>query len=196
MGNIIGYARVSTAKQAAHGTSLESQEQALTDAGAFRIFIDKGISGAKAQRPALDEMLEYLRPGDTVLVTRLDRLGRSMRHLVELVNELKDKGIGFKSLQEGIDTGNINGQLVFNIFASLAEFERGLIMERTAKGLQSARERGKLGGRPPKHDTAKIALVKKLHDAGELTPKQIANTAEVSVSTMYRLLKKAENHDA
>lgn len=192
MGNIIGYARVSTAKQAAHGTSLESQEHALTDAGAFRIFIDKGISGAKAQRPALDEMLEYLRPGDTVLVTRLDRLGRSMRHLVELVNELKDKGIGFKSLQEGIDTGNINGQLVFNIFASLAEFERGLIMERTAKGLQSARERGKLGGRPPKHDAAKIALVKKLHDAGELTPKQIANTAEVSVSTMYRLLKKAE----
>ena len=192
MGNIIGYARVSTAKQAVHGTSLESQEQALTDAGAFRIFIDKGISGAKAQRPALDEMLEYLRPGDTVLVTRLDRLGRSMRHLVELVNELKDKGIGFKSLQEGIDTGNINGQLVFNIFASLAEFERGLIMERTAKGLQSARERGKLGGRPPKHDAAKIALVKKLHDAGELTPKQIANTAEVSVSTMYRLLKKAE----
>ncbi|WP_396278481.1 recombinase family protein [Glutamicibacter creatinolyticus] len=196
MGNIIGYARVSTAKQAAPGTSLESQEHALTDAGAFRIFIDKGISGAKAQRPALDEMLEYLRPGDTVLVTRLDRLGRSMRHLVELVNELKDKGIGFKSLQEGIDTGNINGQLVLNIFASLAEFERGLIMERTAKGLQSARERGKLGGRPPKHDATKIALVKKLHDAGELTPKQIANTAEVSVSTMYRLLKKAENHDA
>lgn len=193
MGNIIGYARVSTAKQAAHGTSLESQEAALTEAGAFKIFTDRGISGAKAQRPALDEMLEYLRPGDTVLVTRLDRLGRSMRHLVELVNELKDKGIGFKSLQEGIDTGNINGQLVFNIFASLAEFERGLIMERTAKGLQSARERGKLGGRPPKHDADKVALVKKLHDAGELTPKQIASAAEISVSTMYRLLKKAES---
>ncbi|GAB3621149.1 recombinase family protein [Glutamicibacter endophyticus] len=192
MGNIIGYARVSTAKQAAQGTSLESQEEALRDAGAFKIFIDRGVSGAKAKRPALDEMLDYLRPGDTVLVTRLDRLGRSMRHLVELVNELKDKGINFRSLQEGIDTGNINGQLVFNIFASLAEFERGLIMERTAKGLHSARERGKLGGRPPKHDAEKIALVKKLHDAGELTPKQIANTAEVSVSTMYRLLKKAE----
>lgn len=105
-------------------------------------------------------MLEYLRPGDSVLGTRYDRLGRSMRHQVELVNDLRDKGIGFKSLQEGIDTGNINGQLVFNIFASLAEFERGLIMERTAKGLQSAREHGKLGGRPPKHDAEKIALVK------------------------------------
>lgn len=192
MSRIIGYARVSTAKQAAHGTSLESQETALTEAGAYRVFIDRGVSGAKASRPELDTMLDYLRDGDTVLVTRLDRLGRSMRHLVELVNDLKERGVGFKSLQEGIDTSNINGQLVFNIFASLAEFERGIIQERTAKGLQSARERGKLGGRPPKHDAAKIALVKKLHMQGELTPQQIANAAEVSVSTMYRLLKKEE----
>lgn len=187
MGNLIGYARVSTAKQAAHGTSLEHQERALTEAGASKVFTDRGISGAKAQRPALDEMLKYLRPGDTVLVTRLDRLGRSMRHLVELVNDLKAQEVGFRSLQEGIDTSNINGQLVFNIFASLAEFERGLIQERTAKGLQSARERGKLGGRPRKYDAEKVALVKQMHGEGH-KPQVIANAAGVSVSTMYRLL--------
>lgn len=192
MGRIIGYARVSTAKQAAHGTSLESQEAALNDAGAYRVFIDKGVSGAKSSRPELDNMLDYLRDGDTVLVTRLDRLGRSMRHLVELVNDLKDKGIGFKSLQEGIDTGNINGQLVFNIFASLAEFERSLIMERTSKGLATARERGKLGGRPPKHDPAMAGKIKELHTSGKLTPKEIAASQGISVSTMYRLLKKEE----
>lgn len=195
MGNLIGYARVSTARQAAHGTSLESQEVALSAAGAYKIFTDRGVSGAKAQRPALDEMLGYLRSGDTVLVTRLDRLGRSMRHLVELVNDLKGKGVGFKSLQEGIDTSNINGQLVFNIFASLADFERGLIMERTAKGLQSARERGKLGGRPKKHDAEKIALVKRMHTEGH-SPQVIAKAAEISVSTMYRLLNKAENNES
>lgn len=195
MGNLIGYARVSTAKQAAHGTSLDSQHEALNSAGASKIFTDRGVSGAKAKRPALDEMLHYLRPGDTVLVTRLDRLGRSMRNLVELVNDLKGKDVGFKSLQEGIDTSNINGQLVFNIFASLADFERGLIMERTAKGLQSARERGKLGGRPKKHDAEKIALVKRMHTEGH-SPQVIANAAGISISTMYRLLNKAETGDA
>lgn len=192
MGNIIGYARVSTAKQVQHGTSLDSQEQALKEAGAYKIFIDRGVSGAKTQRPALDNILDFLRTDAKVLVTRLDRLGRSMRHLVELINDLKVKDIHFKSIQDGIDTSNINGQLVFNIFASLAEFERGLIQERTAKGLQSEPERGKLGGRPPKHDAEAIALVKRMHDTGE-SPDVIAGAAKVSVSTMYRLLKKAEN---
>ena len=114
-----------------------------------------------------------------------------MRHLVELVNDLKNKGIGFKSLQDGIDAGNINGQLVFNIFASPAESKRGLIMERNAKGLQSAREQGKLGEQPPKYDADKIAQVKRMHAAGE-SPEVIAGAASVSVSTMYRLLKKKE----
>lgn len=189
MGNIIGYTRVSTAKQSEHGTSMETQEAELIAAGASKVFADKGVSGAKASRPELDKMLDYLRAGDTLLVTRLDRLGRSMQHLVQLVAELKERGIAFRSLQEGIDTGNINGQLVFNIFASLAEFERALISERTSKGRAEAKARGKLGGRPPKYDAKKIALVKKLHAGGDMSPKEIADAAQVSVSTMYRLLK-------
>lgn len=192
MGHIIGYARVSTAKQAEHGTSLEIQERDLTAAGANRVFVDKGVSGAKASRPELDKMLDHLREGDTLLVTRLDRLGRSMQHLVELVAQLKERGIAFRSLQEGIDTSNINGQLVFNIFASLAEFERALINERTSKGREKARERGKLGGRPRKFDAKKVALVKKLHAGGDMSPKEIADAAQVSVSTMYRLLRMEE----
>lgn len=192
MANIIGYTRVSTAKQSEQGTSLDSQENELLAAGASKVFVEKGVSGAKASRPELDKMLEYLREGDTLLVTRLDRLGRSMQHLVQLVAELKDRGIAFRSLQEGIDTGNINGQLVFNIFASLAEFERALINERTSKGREKARERGKLGGRPRKYDAKKVALVKKLHAGGDMSPKEIADAAQVSVSTMYRLLKLEE----
>lgn len=192
MGHIIGYARVSTAKQADRGTSLEIQERDLTTAGANRVFVDKGVSGAKASRPELDKMLDHLREGDTLLVTRLDRLGRSMQHLVELVAQLKERGIAFRSLQEGIDTSNINGQLVFNIFASLAEFERALINERTSKGREEARARGKLGGRPRTYDAKKVALVKKLHAGGDMSPKEIADAAQVSVSTMYRLLRMEE----
>lgn len=189
MSHIIGYARVSSTRQADHGTSLETQEAALKDAGANRIFIERGVSGAKASRPELDAMLDHLREGDTLLVTRLDRLGRSMQHLVELVADLKERGVAFRSLQEGIDTSNINGQLVFNIFASLAEFERALLLERTSKGREAARARGRLGGRPRKYDAKKIALIKTLHSQGTMTPQEIATAAQVSVSTMYRLLK-------
>lgn len=192
MGHIIGYARVSTAKQAEHGTSLDSQKSDLTAAGAYRVFIDEGVSGAKASRPELDNMLDHLRDGDTLLVTRLDRLGRSMQHLVQLVADLKERGIAFRSLQEGIDTSNINGQLVFNIFASLAEFERAIILERTSKGQAAARARGKMGGRPRKYDAKKVANVKLDHESGRFSPKEIAERNKVSVSTMYRLLKMGE----
>jgi len=112
-----------------------------------------------------------------------------MQHLVSLVAELKDRGITFKSISEGIDTSTINGELVFNIFASLASFERELIRERTSAGLASARARGRLGGRPKKYDAKKIALIKRLHAAGDMTPQEIADAAQVSVSSMYRLLK-------
>lgn len=184
MSSIIGYARVSTADQ-----NPELQLDALEKAGAAKVYTDHGVSGAKTERPELDKMLEYLRAGDTLLVWRLDRLGRSMQHLVTLVAQLKERGIIFRSLHEGIDTSTINGELVFGIFASLAEFERGLIKERTNAGLASARARGRLGGRPKKYDAKKIALIKRLHAAGDMTPQEIADAAQVSVSSMYRLLK-------
>ncbi|MPY12313.1 recombinase family protein [Arthrobacter bussei] len=184
MGHIIGYARVSTTDQ---HTGL--QHDALTKAGASRVFTDHGVSGAKTTRPELDKMLDYLRPGDTLLVWRLDRLGRSMQHLVGLVAELKDRGVTFRSLHEGIDTSTINGELVFNIFASLAAFERELIRERTSAGLASARARGRLGGRPKKHNDATVQRIKELRAMGTMTPSEVAAAAKVSVSTMYRLLR-------
>ena len=139
---LIGYARVSTQDQ-----KLSSQRDALKKAGCERIYTDK-ISGASENRSGLDKAMDQLRPGDTLVVWKLDRLGRSLSHLVELVNNLKEREIGFRSLQENIDTTSGVGKLVFHIFASLAEFERDLIRERTIAGLNSARARGRLGGRP------------------------------------------------
>jgi DNA invertase Pin-like site-specific DNA recombinase len=184
MGHIIGYARVSTTDQ-----HTDLQHDALTAAGAARIYTDHGVNGAKTTRPELDKMLDYLRTGDTLLVWRLDRLGRSMQHLVTLVADLKERSITFRSLHEGIDTSTINGELVFNIFASLATFERELIRERTSAGLASARARGRLGGRPKKHNDATVQRIKELHAQGIMTPQEIADAAKVSVSTMYRLLR-------
>lgn len=184
MGSTVGYARVSTSDQ-----NTDLQLDALAKAGVEKVFTDHGVSGAKTERPELDKMLDYLRAGDTLLVWRLDRLGRSMQHLVSLVADLKKRGITFRSLSEGIDTSTANGELVFNIFASLASFERELIRERTSAGLTAARERGRLGGRPRKYDAKKVDLVKRLHAAGNMTPQQIADAAQVSVSSMYRLLR-------
>lgn len=188
MGNIIGYARVSTAAQAKDGTSLESQRDALTSAGASRVFAE-AVSGKKASRPELDAMLDYLREGDTVLVSSLDRMGRTMTDLVTIVNGLAERGVNFKSIREGIDTSGAAGRMVFHVFAALAEFEHATILERTEKGRVSAAERGRKGGRPRKYDGKKIALVKRLHSAGDMTPREVADAAGVSLSTMYRLLK-------
>ena len=188
MGNIIGYARVSTTAQAKDGTSLDSQRQALTAAGASRVFAE-AVSGKKASRPELDAMLDYLREGDTVLVASLDRMGRTMADLVALVNQLQDRGINFRSIREGIDTSGPAGRMVFHVFAALAEFEHATILERTEKGRQSAAEKGRKGGRPRKYDAKKVALVKRLHGTGDMTPREVADAAGVSVSTMYRLLK-------
>lgn len=172
--------RPSTTAQAKDGTSLESQRQALAEAGASRVFAE-AASGKKAHRPELDAMLNYLREGDTVLVCSLDRMGRTMADLVVLVNELRERGINFRSIREGIDTSGAAGRMVFHIFASLAEFEHATILERT--------EKGRKGGRPRKYDAKKIALVKRLHGAGGMTPHEVADAVGVSVSTMYRLLK-------
>ena len=140
MGRLIGYARVSTGEQ-----ELQMQLDALEEAGCVEIFKDKA-SGARSSRPGLDACIEALEPGDTLVVWRLDRLGRSMPHLVSLVQELLGKGIGFRSLLDGaIDTTTASGELMFNIFSSLAQFERRLIQERTQAGLAAVRARGRLG---------------------------------------------------
>ena len=139
---LIGYARVSTTDQ-----TLDLQKDALQKAGCDRIFTDTA-SGAKAERTGLDEALSYVRPGDTLVVWRLDRLGRSLRHLIETITALDNRKIGFKSTTESIDTTTSGGKLIFHIFGALAEFERDIIRERTQAGLTAARARGRKGGRP------------------------------------------------
>src|SRR5215212_1666587 len=139
---LIGYARISTTEQ-----TLDLQRDALEKAGCDQIFADR-VSGTKAERKGLTEALSHLRAGDTLVVWRLDRLGRSLRHLIDTITALNDRGVGFKSLQENIDTTTSGGKLVFHIFGALAEFEREIIRERTQAGLKSARSRGKIGGRP------------------------------------------------
>src|SRR5574339_109562 len=154
---LIGYARVSTADQ-----TLVLQQDALTKTGCERIFTDTA-SGSHVVRPGLDEALGFVRPGDTLVVWRLDRLGRSLRHLIDTVSVLQDRGIGLKSLQEQIDTTTSGGKLVFHVFGALAEFERDLIRERTNAGLTAARARGRLGGRPKALDAKKAQIAQSLY---------------------------------
>jgi DNA invertase Pin-like site-specific DNA recombinase len=179
----IGYARVSTGEQ-----TLDLQRDALTAAGCDRICSDTA-SGARAERPGLTEALGHLRAGDTLVVWRLDRLGRSLRHLIETVMALEQRGVGFKSLSEAIDTTSPNGKLIFHIFGALAEFERELIRERTRAGLTAARARGRTGGRPKAlGDPQRLALARALY-ANKQTPiETICRTLKVSRATLYRYL--------
>lgn len=177
-----GYARVSTLEQ-----NLNLQTDALTAAGCKEIVTDE-ISGSMVERPGLNKLLEKLRHGDELIVWRLDRLGRSIRHLIELINNFHNKGIIFRSLTESIDTSTNNGRLIFNIFASLAEFERNLIRERTMAGLSAARARGKKGGRKPK-DKSKINAAIQLYNKRELTVEQICKAIGISRGTLYKYIK-------
>ena len=155
---IIGYARVSTFEQ-----TLDLQQDALAAAGCERFFTDT-ISGGKSDRPGLTEAIDYVRPGDVLVVWRLDRLGSSLKNLIEVMTKLNERGIGFRSLTEQIDTTTPGGKLIFHIFGSLAEFERDLIRERTQAGLAAARARGRKGGRPKKLGTpGKIAMARSLY---------------------------------
>ena len=186
MGKLVGYGRVSTGEQ-----DLELQLNALKTAGCsdVDIYTDKA-SGVRASRPRLDNCLAALQPGDTLVVWRLDRLGRSMPHLVGLVEELLGKGVGFRSLQDGaIDTTTASGELMFNIFSSLAQFERRLIQERTTAGLAAARARGRLGGRKPiRPDDPRVVSAKQLHKDRSLSIDQICATLGISRPTFYRYL--------
>jgi DNA invertase Pin-like site-specific DNA recombinase len=183
----IGYARVSTGEQ-----TLDLQLDALTNAGCGKVY-QETASGAKADRPVLEDVLSYLRSGDTLVVWRLDRLGRSLQHLIEVVAILAERGIGFKSLTEQIDTTTPGGKLIFHIFGSLAEFERDLIRERTHAGLAAARARGRLGGRPKKLTDAKqLELARTLYTGGQTDIATICRTLGISRATLYRALKPAE----
>jgi len=184
MGKKIGYARVSTGDQ-----DLNLQARELKAAGCKQVFTDR-VSGSKSERPGLDACLKTLKKGDTLVVWRLNRLGRSMQHLVNVVAELKGRGVGFKSLRDGaIDTTTASGELVFNIFAALAQFERELIRERTMAGLSAARARGRLGGRRPiAPDDPKVRTAKKLHADKSISIGDICNTLKISRATLYRYL--------
>jgi DNA invertase Pin-like site-specific DNA recombinase len=190
---IYGYVRVSTAQQAREGTSLASQRKLLTDAGAERLFEDAGQSGVKKNRPALDDLLDHLRRDDTVVVTKLDRLGRSLSHLVSLIEDFSGKGITFKSLSEGIDSSTSAGRLMIGVFGALAEFERDRIEERTSVGRAAARAKGRLGGRPRSYDAAMVMKARKIHGNTDLTSKEKAAALGVSVATYYRLLQKEDD---
>jgi DNA invertase Pin-like site-specific DNA recombinase len=178
-GQLVGYARVSTRQQ-----DLGLQLDALEQAGCARIFKDVG-SGTIRKRPQLEACLDYLRAGDTLVVWRLDRLGRSLRHLVEAVAQLEERGIAFLSLREAIDTTTAGGRLQLHLFAALAEFERELIRERSQAGREVAKAAGRLGGRPPKLTPEKKAAAIAMRAEGKMTMSQIARSLGVGRTTLY-----------
>jgi DNA invertase Pin-like site-specific DNA recombinase len=180
--HLYGYARVSTGLQ-----DPALQLDALKAAGCARIFTDKA-SGKLDRRPQLDKLFEVVLPGDVVVVWRLDRLGRSLKHLIATVTELGEKGIGFRSLTEGFDTTTASGRLLFHIMGALSEFERQLIVERTQAGLAAARARGRHGGRPPTMTAEKVRIAREMYDSREHTVNTIASTLGVSRQTIYRHL--------
>lgn len=181
---LIGYMRISTDEQ-----KLNLQEDDLKRAGCTKIFQDIA-SGAKTDRNGLEECLEYIREGDTLVVWKLDRLGRSLKHLIDVVTDLTSRNIGFKSLKECIDTNTSGGKLVFHIFGALAEFERDLIRERTRAGLEAARARGREGGRPPKMTPKKIQMAMDLMDKSNYTPAEVCREFKIHRTTLYRNLAK------
>ncbi len=182
---LIGYARVSTQEQ---DTELQLRE--LKQAGCKRVFEEKA-SGAQRERPQLQEALKFMREGDTLVVWKLDRLARSLKQLIETVEEFDQRGAHLRSLTEDIDTKTAGGRLIFHIFGALAEFERGLIRERTLAGLAAAKARGRVGGRPKTITEKKLRTAQTLLAAGDLTVSEVANQIGVSASTLYRHIPSA-----
>jgi DNA invertase Pin-like site-specific DNA recombinase len=182
---LIGYARVSTTEQHLH-----LQQDALTAAGCLKIFTDT-ISGTKSERKGLTEALDYVRGGDTLVVWRLDRLGRSLKDLIERITDLHSRNIGFKSLTENIDTTTSGGKLIFHIFGALAEFERDIITERTNAGLTAARARGRQGGRPRSSlsDEKKLQMARHMYENKGLPVRDICKALGIPRSTFYKYVK-------
>jgi DNA invertase Pin-like site-specific DNA recombinase len=179
---LVGYARVSTDDQD-HALQLD----ALRQAGCERI-ITETASGSRHDRPELTRLLEHARSGDVLVVWRLDRLGRSLRHLIELSEQLQSRGIALRSLNEAIDTSTVAGRFMFSILASLGQMERELIVERTRAGLRAAAARGRRGGRPPALDDAKIRAARAMLAGGTMSAGEVARQLGVSASTLYRHL--------
>lgn len=179
---LVGYCRVSTDTQ-----NLGLQREALTKVGCERIF-EETASGAQRERPELGRALDYVRKGDVLCVWKLDRLARSLRQLLETGEALADRGIGLRSLTESIDTTTPGGRLVFHVFGALAEFERGIIRERTVAGLENARRLGRKGGRPRAMTEADIAKAKAMLAVPDITVEAVAQTLGVSSATLYRSL--------
>ena len=181
---LIGYCRVSTSDQ-----DLSLQLDALKKAGCEKIFRDK-ISGAKADRPALKKALDFARKGDTIVVWRLDRLGRSLKDLIQIVHQLEENKVGIKSLNESLDTTTPGGRLIFHVFGAIAEFERSLIRERTMAGLQAARARGRNGGRPKSLSDKNVQLAQAMLTDPEVTVADVCKQLGTSPATLYRYLPK------
>jgi DNA invertase Pin-like site-specific DNA recombinase len=181
---LIGYARVSTLDQ-----TLALQQDALRAAGCEQLYTDT-VSGSVTERPGLTQALSHLRAGDTLVVWRLDRLGRSLPHLIETVGQLQERGVGFRPLEEQIDTTTSGGKLVFHVFGALAEFERDLIRERTHAGLQAARARGRLFGRPKLLSPQQIKQLQSLAKDEQNTVTEICQTLGISRATYYRYVRK------
>ncbi len=177
---IFGYARVSTADQ-----SLDAQRDALRQAGVEKIFEEKR-TGKNRERPELEKLFEQLRKGDVIVVTKYDRLARSLRDLIDIVEQIRELGAGFRSLGEDIDTTTPAGRLVFHVFGSIAEFERERIVERTNEGLKAARSRGRIGGRPKALSDEAKAEVRRMRDEERRAVKDIAQIFNVSRATIYR----------
>ena len=183
----IGYARVSTQDQ-----NLDLQKDALEKAGCEQIIVDK-VSGTVAERPGLKQIKAILRKGDTLVVWRLDRLGRSLKDLIEWINYLDEKKVGLKSLQEAIDTSTSTGKLVFHIFGALAEFERNLFRERTKAGLAAARARGKLGGRRKSLNAEDRKIAVDLYNEKKMSVKKICEMMGISKPTLYSYVRQSQD---
>jgi len=181
---IIGYGRVSTGDQ-----NPDSQVDALTKAGAHKVFIEK-YTGTKVDRPELSKAFEYLRMGDQLVITKLDRLGRSTKDLLALLERLNELGVELRVLDQNIDTSTAEGKFFFTIIGAVAEFERSLIVSRTRDGLAAARARGRVGGRKPKLSNKKQAEIRRLYEAGDKTVQEIGELFGVSRPTVYSVVRK------
>jgi len=184
---LIGHARISTNDQ-----NLDMQRDALKKTGCEKVFVEQ-MSGGLDSRPELARTIKLFQKDDTLVVWRLDRLGRSLKHLIELTAELEEKGIGLRSLTEAIDTATASGKLTFHIFGALAEFERNLIRERTQVGLAAARAKGRKGGRPPALDDQEREEAIRLYSAKKHSVKEICQMMGISKPTLYSYVKKAQS---